>query len=665
MPKLTKKINNDKLEIFLDDVLILEHSKDNPAIFVGNGREDILMYRGNFRITNLEDSKIPLKLFKETDNGIEFYYGDDSLTLTFNEEKTKCALKLKASKEYTRFWIRIKSDKDEHMYGLGEQMSHFNLRGKLFPIWSSEPGVGRNKNTYVTWMSDSTGMAGGDYWNTNYPQPSYMSSKKYSLFSDSYAYSEFDFRNENFTEIHVWEVPEQILLWKEDSFYKLMESFTEYFGRQPNIPDWMNDGIVVGIQGGWDKIKRVLNDLKSYGVSVTGVWIQDWEGIRMTSFGQRLMWNWAHDPKRYPEFKENVRKLKEEGIRFLAYSNCYLAIDGALFKEAKDLGYLAKNDKGEIYEVDFGEFYCGIPDFTREEVCKWFAKRILVEEILDYGIEGWMADFGEYLPIDVKLSESVAMKKHNEWPVLWAKVNDMALDMAGKKGDIFIFMRASGSRAQQYAPVLWAGDQSVDFTKDDGIATVIPAALSSAVSGFCYHHSDIGGYTSLFGNVRTPELNDRWIEFAAFTSTMRSHETNRPNDNVQLYDSPTTMVLLSKMVRIFKALKEYRINFMKDAKDKGISLMRPLFFEYENDKESYSIDYEYMLGSDILVAPVWKEKTDNWEVYLPNDKWVHLWSDKEYDGGQTITIESGVGKIPVFIKKSSKYLDLFRSLKSL
>ena len=237
--------------------------------------------------------------------------------------------------------------------------------------------------------------------------------------------------------------------------------------------------------------------------------------------------------------------------------------------------------------------------------------------------------------------------------------------MAGKKGDIFIFMRASGSRAQQYAPVLWAGDQSVDFTKDDGIATVIPAALSSAVSGFCYHHSDIGGYTSLFGNVRTPELNDRWIEFAAFTSTMRSHETNRPNDNVQLYDSPTSMVLLSKMVRIFKALKEYRINFMKDAKDKGISLMRPLFFEYENDKESYSIDYEYMLGSDILVAPVWKEKTDNWEVYLPNDKWIHLWSDKEYDGGQTITIESGVGKIPVFIKKSSKYLDLFRSLKSL
>ena len=344
-----------------------------------------------------------------------------------------------------------------------------------------------------------------------------------------------------------------------------------------------------------------MNDLKSYGVSVTGVWIQDWEGIRMTSFGQRLMWNWAHDPKRYPDFKENVRKLKEEGIRFLAYSNCYLAIDGALFKEAKDLGYLAKNDKGEIYEVDFGEFYCGIPDFTREEVCKWFAKRILVEEMLDYGIEGWMADFGEYLPIDVKLSESVAMKKHNEWPVLWAKVNDMAL----------------------------------------------------------------GGYTSLFGNVRTPELNDRWIEFAAFTSTMRSHETNRPNDNVQLYDSPTSMVLLSKMVRIFKALKEYRINFMKDAKDKGISLMRPLFFEYENDKESYSIDYEYMLGSDILVAPVWKEKTDNWEVYLPNDKWVHLWSDKEYDGGQTITIESGVGNIPVFIKKSSKYLDLFRSLKSL
>lgn len=665
MPKLTKRIINKKLEIYLDDIIILEHSKDNPSVFVGNGREDILMYRGNFKITDLEDSKIPLYMFKEIENGIEFYYGEDSLTFIFNEDGDKCLFKLISKNNYSRFWIRIKADKDEHIYGLGEQMSHFNLRGKKFPIWTSEPGVGRNKNTYITYMSDSTGMSGGDYWNTNYPQPSYMSSKKYHLFSDSYAYSEFDFRNENFIEINVWEVPKQIIFWKENNFYKLMESFTEYFGRQPIIPDWINDGIIVGIQGGWEKINRVLETLKSYGVNIAGIWIQDWQGIRMTSFGQRLMWNWMKDEKRYPNFKDNVQKLKNEGIKFLAYCNCYLAIDGSLFKEASDLGYLAKNDKGEIYKVDFGEFYCGIPDFTREEVCKWFAKRILVKEMLDYGIDGWMADFGEYLPTDCILEQSTALKKHNEWPVLWAKVNDMALDMSGKKGNTFIFMRASGSKAQKYAPVLWAGDQSVDFSKDDGLATVIPAALSSCCSGFCYHHSDIGGYTSLFGNVRTPELNDRWIEFAAFTSTMRSHETNRPNDNIQIYDSSTSMVLLSKFVRIYKVLKDYRKEFMKDAKEKGISLIRPLFFEYEDDYDSYSIDYQYMLGSDILVAPVWKENCDNWEVYLPKDNWIHLWTDKEYLGGQNINIESPIGKIPVFFKKASKYSDLLRSLKYL
>lgn len=665
MPKLTRKIIDNKLEIYLDDIIIFEHSKDSPSIFVGNGREDILMYRGNFKITDLEDSKIPLKMFKEIENGIEFYYGDDSLTFIFNEDNDKCMLKLASKNNYSRFWIRIKADKDEHIYGLGEQMSHFNLRGKKFPIWTSEPGVGRNKNTYITWMSDSTGMSGGDYWNTNYSQPSYMSSKKYQLFSDSYAYSEFDFRNENFIEINVWEVPKQIIFWKESSFYKLMESFTKYFGRQPVIPDWINDGVIVGIQGGWDKINRVLETLKSYGVNVAGIWIQDWQGIRMTSFGQRLMWNWIKDENRYPNFKDNIQKLKNDGIKFLAYCNCYLAIDGNLFKEASDLNYLAKNDKGKIYQVDFGEFYCGIPDFTREEVCKWFAERILIKEMLDYGIDGWMADFGEYLPTDCILEGTTALKKHNEWPVLWAKVNDMALDMSGKKGNIFIFMRASGSGAQKYAPVLWAGDQSVDFSKDDGLATVIPAALSSCCSGFCYHHSDIGGYTSLFGNVRTPELNDRWIEFAAFTSTMRSHETNRPNDNIQIYDSPTSMVLLSKFVKIYKALKDYKKEFMKDAQERGISLIRPLFFEYEDDCDSYSVDYEYMLGSDILVAPVCKENCNNWEVYLPKDNWIHLWTDKEYLGGRTINIESPVGKIPVFFKKTSKYSDLFRSLKYL
>ena len=193
----------------------------------------------------------------------------------------------------------------------------------------------------------------------------------------------------------------------------------------------------------------------------------------------------AHDPKRYPDFKNRVAGLQKQGIKFLGYSNCYLAIDGPLFAEAKKLGYLAKNKDGEVYEVDFGEFYCGIPDFTIKEVQEWFAERILGQEMLDMGLEGWMADFGEYQPTDCVLANGDAMKLHNEWPTLWAEVNDIALRSRNKRGDACVFMRAAGSFTQKYCPILWAGDQSVDFTKDDGLANVHFSCSSHSTSSMC------------------------------------------------------------------------------------------------------------------------------------------------------------------------------------
>ncbi|MGL4676994.1 MAG: alpha-glucosidase [Brevinema sp.] len=662
---LKSELKNNHLKIWVDNILILEHSPENPSFFVGQGTEEVKMYRGNFRIKDRTDEKTPLRHVEQIGENFRFYYGEDELILNFGREGQACSWNFSSSKNYTRFWIRVVAKPKEHFYGLGEQMSHFNLRGKLFPIWSSEPGVGRNKETYITWQSDVTGMAGGDYWNTNYPQASYLSDQKYYLFADSFAYAEFDFKDPLFNEIHIWEIPKRILFWTSNNYYSLIEQFTSYIGRQETLPSWVNEGFILGIQGGWEKIDQKIELLQQHGVMISGIWAQDWEGIRMTSFGQRLMWNWQHDPKRYPNFKNKVQAYKNQGIRFLGYSNCYLAIDGPLFAEAKNLGYLIKNKDGEIYEVDFGEFYCGIPDFTRREVQEWFAERILGQEMIDYGLEGWMADFGEYLPIDCSLANGDAMKLHNAWPTLWAEVNDMALRSRNQKGKSFIFMRAAGSYTQKYCPILWAGDQSVDFTKDDGLATVIPAALSSGVSGFAFHHSDLGGYTSLFGNTRSVELNLRWAEFCAFTGIMRSHETNRPSENIQIYDSSYQMNFLGKTVRIFKALAEYRLPYIQEAADKGYPLMRPLFFEYPQDKEAYLQDYEYLLGSDILVAPVWKENIKIWEVYLPNDIWVHLWTGKEFKGNSTITVDAPLGQIPVFIKKSSPYLQKFNLLKNL
>ena len=111
---------------------------------------------------------------------------------------------------------------------------------------------------------------------------------------------------------------------------------------------------------------------------------------------------------------------------------------------------------------------------------------------------------------------------------LWAKVNYDALVKAGKLGETVFFMRSGFTGYQKYSTAIWAGDQNVDWSLDDGLASVIPAALSLGMSGYGIHTSDIGGYTTLYGMKRTKELFQSWTDFAIFTPIMRTHGETGP-----------------------------------------------------------------------------------------------------------------------------------------
>jgi sulfoquinovosidase len=275
-----------------------------------------------------------------------------------------------------------------------------------------------------------------------------------------------------------------------------------------------------------------------------------------------------------------------------------------------------------------------------------------------------MADFGEYLPTDVRLANGRdGMLAHNEWPVLWARVNAEAVARRGKTGDTVFFMRAGFSGVQGYCPLLWAGDQSVDFTRHDGLQTVICAALSSGLLGNAYHHSDIGGYTSVFGNVRTPELIQRWAEMAAFTAVMRSHEGNRPQDNLQIDQDPAVLQHFARMTRIYRHLAPYLATLTLEATVNGLPVQRPLFLHFEDDPRAYESQTTYLYGADMLVAPVIDAGATSWRVYLPQGPtWVHLWSQQEFPGGGEVEVPAPLGSPPVFYRKGCAFAPLFAEL---
>lgn len=644
------------------DTVILECSQKKPLIYLGIGRENVDMYRGNFKIDDYLVERKPLSVteISEKEGGIRVEMGDElSMDIRLEGDLAELFF-VQKNPEINRFWFRVQADEKEHCYGCGEQMSYFNLRGRHFPLWTSEPGVGRDKTTYVTWRSDVENKAGGDYYNTNFPQPTYVSTKHYYLHADSTAYADFDFRNPDFHELQFWEVPASIRIEAADSFIHLLEKESAFFGRQPELPDWIYQGLIIGVQGGNERSFGLMEKTLEHGIKVSGVWCQDWAGKRVTSFGKRLQWDWHYHKEMYADLPKHIEELHQRGIRFLGYINPYLVEGGELYRRGKEAGVFAKRKDGSEYLVDFGEFNCGVVDFTDPKAYAWFKDEVIKKCSLDIGIDGWMADFGEYLPTDdlVLANGKSPMLEHNHWPALWAKCNYDAVEECGKTGEVVYFMRAGGTGSQKYCPLLWAGDQSVDFSIHDGLATVICAALSAGMSGCGLSHSDIGGYTSLFGNTRTKELFLRWAEMAAFTPVMRTHECNRPEENFQYYEDEDCMARLARLVDIYTMLTPYLKKLAAENHKKGIPVQRPLFLHHEDDDACYDIQYEYLLGKDVLVAPVYLAGQEEWELYLPKGHWVHLWSGKEYAKG-TCKVEAPLGNIPVFYQKGSADETLF------
>ena len=356
-------------------------------------------------------------------------------------------------------------------------------------------------------------------------------------------------------------------------------------------------------------------------------------------------------------------EYRERNIKFLGYINPYLVEGTELYKEGLDNGYYAKSLNNEEYLVDFGEFNCGIVDFTNPEAFNWY-KEIIKNNLIGFGLDGWMADFGEYLPIDLKLyNDNSPMLEHNHWPSLWAKCNYEAI-IETNRTDILYFMRAGGIGTQKYCPLIWAGDQSVDFSEHDGLETTITGALSVGICGCGISHSDIGGYTSLFGNTRTKELFLRWAEMAVFTPVMRTHEGNRPSENFQFYEDEDTIEKFSRLTRIHTELYPYINSVLEEYYSTGIPVQRAMILECENDKNVEDIQSQYFLGKDLLVAPVFREDKSSWEVYIPEGIWVDIWSDLEFTKAGYYTVKANLGYPPVFYRKESTFKNIFENIKN-
>jgi alpha-glucosidase len=571
-------------------------------------------------------------------------------------------------KPYNRLYMTYASTPEEHFYGFGEQFTYFDLKGHKVPIFIQEGGIGRGEQP-ITWAADWRADAGGTPYTSYVSVPHYLTSEMRSLFLENYEYSSFDLRAEDRVQVEVFSplVSGQIL--SADTPASLIEQYTEYSGRMRPLPEWILSGAIVGLQGGTDRVLNIFERLEALETPVAALWLQDWVGQRQTSFGTQLWWNWELDEDHYPGWEKLRDELDEKDVRLMTYIGPWLAGDTEdkknrhrnLFEEAARNGYLVKNGEGEPYRIKTTDFAAALFDLTNPHARDW-VKDIIKGELIGNGASGWMADFGEALPYDAVLFSGADPRSyHNRYAEEWAEVNREAIREAGREGDIVFFTRSGYTKTPKYATLVQLGDQLVSWDEHDGIKSAVTGLLSSGLSGYSLQHSDIGGYTAIDSPLlryhRSKELLMRWTELAAFTVVFRTHEGNRPEVNHQIYSDAETLRHFARLAEVYATWKPYRTKLVEEAAGTGLPVVRHPFIHYPHDPEVYGLEYQFMVGPDLMVAPVLDPGEEEVEVYLPAGRWVHLWSGKEYgsaERGVYETVPAPIGEPAVFYEEGSE-----------
>ena len=636
---------------------------------VGRGENRFSMRHGSFSYRQRIFGKTPLRRqgTEQTERGlaIRFVHPGNALEvlLLAREENglIKVTFALPDNHGWNRFWLTLPSAADERFYGCGEVHSTLDLKGERVRIWAAEHQNARRigdkliREKLIGRRPEFT-LPFRNY-ESYYAQPTYVSSRKYFVHSDTNAYAVFDFTKAD-RAVLCFQEPAALYIGAAESFPALSEKLSGLLGRQGKLPDWVYDGAILAIQEGTEAVDRRLKTALDAGARICGVWAQDWCGCRRTGFGYQVMWNWEWDRELYPDLDSKIPEWKAQGVRFLGYINPFLALEGNLYAYAAARGWCVKDRRGNDYLVTITTFPAAMVDLTNPNACDWY-KSIIRENMLGLGMSGWMADFGEYLPTDAVLhsGEDPALA-HNRWPGIWARLNHEVIEEAGVSDEVFFFTRAGHTETVRYSRMMWTGDQHVDWSLDDGLASAIPATLSLAMSGCGITHSDVGGYTTVMHMTRSKELLLRWMEMNAFTPLMRFHEGNQPSRNAQFDTDEELLSHLSLTSGWHAALKEYLQSLVEETEKTGVPVMRPLFYHYD-EPEAYIARTEYLLGRDVLVAPVVREGERTRTTYLPQDEWIHMFTGEAYSGGE-FRIDAPLGQPPVFIRNQSPWLNVFR-----
>ena len=528
--------------------------------------------------------------------------------------------------------LHFKISDNEKLYGLGERAIDFSLTGHRYPLYN-RPHFGYE--------------LGADQ--LNYSVPLVMSSNKYLLFFDNpqKGYADLGASNVNQMEWGAMGGVMKYFFVAGTDFKDIVQQWGKLTGTQPLPPRWAMGNLLSRMayrsQKETDSIVELMlqNNFPVDGVILDFYWFGD----SIKGYLGRLDWykpNWPKPIKMMADFKA-------KGIKTILITEPYVIDSLENFKIGDSLGIFTTDSVGKTYintEFYFGP--AGLIDIFKPVARKWFWSKYKAQ--IENGVSGWWGDLGEpeYHPSDQFHLNGSADEVHNIYGHRWHKLLFDQYKKEYPKQRLFNLNRAGYAGSQRYSIFPWTGDVSRSW---GGYQAQLPTLLHMSLSGLPYIHSDAGGFAQ---GARDDELYTRWLQFACFTPILRPHGQSETLPSEPVYFSQQTQDIVRKYMNLRYSLLPYIYTLSAQATLMGYPLMRPLFFEFPEDKESYSVADEYMFGNELLVAPILKQGEKIRNIYLPQGtKWYYFHTNRKFPGGNEYEVPVTIRDMPIFVKAGS------------
>lgn len=321
----------------------------------------------------------------------------------------------------------------------------------------------------------------------------------------------------------------------------------------------------------------------------------------------------------------------------------------AVYEEGMANDYFAHAATGEVYENAVWPGISTYPDFGRAQVRRWWGEKH--ESLLKLGVRGiWNdmnepASFNGPLPDDVVFHDEGNMalheKMHNVYGHLMSRATYEGLErLDGRRP--FVITRACYAGSQKFTTV-WTGDNHSIWGH---LQMAVPQLCNLGLSGFPFAGTDVGGFSSDV----TPELLVRWVQVGCFSPLFRNHSANGTRRQEPWLFGPEVLHIYRKYVQLRYHLIPYMYDLFFEEEQTGAPVMRPLVYDYEGDKNVRDINDEFMVGPDILVAPVLTQGTVMRSVYLPEGTWFDYWTREKHVGPTWIMREAPLDTCPIYVR---------------